>query len=29
MFSLLPSHINIIVDETGNSSYKGKNGLLK
>jgi diacylglycerol kinase (ATP) len=25
MFSLLPSHINIIVDETGNSSYKGKN----
>lgn len=29
MFSLLPSHINIIVDETGNSTYKGKNGLLK
>jgi diacylglycerol kinase (ATP) len=25
MFSLLPSHINIIVDETGNSTYKGKN----
>jgi diacylglycerol kinase (ATP) len=29
MFSLLPSHINIIVDETGNSTYKGKNGLLR
>jgi diacylglycerol kinase (ATP) len=26
MFSLLPSHINIIVDATGNSTYKGKNG---
>jgi diacylglycerol kinase (ATP) len=25
MFSLLPSHIKIIVDETGNSTYKGKN----
>jgi diacylglycerol kinase (ATP) len=24
-FSLLPSHIKIIVDETGNSTYKGKN----
>jgi diacylglycerol kinase (ATP) len=29
MFSLLPSHINIIVDETGNSTYKGRNGLLR
>ncbi|CAK4865855.1 unnamed protein product [Aphanomyces euteiches] len=26
MFSMLPSHINIIVDQTGNSTYKGKNG---
>ncbi|MEX2460647.1 MAG: diacylglycerol kinase [Paenibacillaceae bacterium] len=25
LFSLLPSHIHIIVDETGNSTYKGKN----
>jgi diacylglycerol kinase (ATP) len=26
MFSMLPSHINIIVDKSGNSTYKGKNG---
>jgi diacylglycerol kinase (ATP) len=26
MFSMLPSHIKIIVDQTGNSTYKGKNG---
>lgn len=25
-FSMLPLHIDIIVDETGNSTYKGKNG---
>jgi diacylglycerol kinase (ATP) len=29
LFSVLPSHINIIVDETGNSTYSGKNGIVK
>jgi diacylglycerol kinase (ATP) len=29
VFSVLPSHINIIVDETGNSTYSGKNGIFK
>jgi diacylglycerol kinase (ATP) len=28
-FSLLPSHIHIITDETGNSSYRGKNSAIK
>jgi diacylglycerol kinase (ATP) len=29
IFSVLPSHINIIVDKTGNSTYSGKNGIVK
>jgi diacylglycerol kinase (ATP) len=29
LFSVLPSHINIIVDESGNSTYSGKNGIVK
>jgi diacylglycerol kinase (ATP) len=29
LFSVLPSHMNIIVDESGNSTYSGKNGIVK
>ncbi|MDB5053379.1 MAG: lipid kinase [Bacilli bacterium] len=29
IFSMLPSHLDIIIDESGNSTYKGKNGVIK
>ncbi|WP_409342885.1 diacylglycerol kinase [Paenibacillus sp. MBLB4367] len=29
VFSVLPSHLNIIVDESGNSTYRSKNGVIR